>query len=86
MFVPVKIHSPTNLVVAGKPVFLLDEITEVQTNFTAGASHTGEHWKFGHDEWERLYQAKGDFGAIGILLRTNEPVKNVEAYIKAVMR
>lgn len=86
MFVPVKIHSPTNGVVAGNPVFLLDEITEVQTNFTTGVSHMGGHWKFGQKEWDQLYRAKGDFSVIGIVLRTNEPVKNVEAYIKERMR
>lgn len=86
MFVPLKIHSPTNAIATGNPEFLLDEITEVQTNFTVGVSHAGGHWKFGQKEWDRLYRAKGDFNAIGIVLRTNEPVKNIEAYIRAVMR
>ena len=86
MYVPVIIHSATNAVVTGNPEFQLNEITEVTTNFDVGVSYAGGHWKFGHKEWDQLYQAKGDFSAIGIVLGTNEPVKNVEAFIKAVMR
>jgi hypothetical protein len=82
MRVPVKIISAKDGTVAGQPVFYLSEISEVTTNNNI-EPHFGTGWFFSQKKWEILYKAKGDFRVIGIELRTNAPVENIDAYIKA---
>jgi hypothetical protein len=62
--------------VIGDPEFYLVEV--LKTERTNGGWHdqNGQNWNFGGEEWEQLVAAKGDFSAIGIHLKKDQPVDN----------
>ena len=77
MQVPVKITSANSGTTTGHPTFQLSEI-KINTN-TGIVSFSGGKG-FYENDWKKLYKAKGDFKVIGLELKTNAPIKNIEAY------
>jgi len=62
----------------GEPTFHLSELGRI-THTEGGGSYIemGELQRdFGPQEWQRLYEARGDFSVLGIELVKNRPVPN----------
>jgi hypothetical protein len=70
----------TNIVSTGAPTFYLYELPKLilQKNASYGGQ-VNQIRTFSADSWRRLVDAKGDFGVLGIVLKTNEPVENFDA-------
>ena len=71
--------------VVGKPLFVLTEARRIvkSPSGTMGADFSND-WKFGIDDWKKVFDAKGDFGVIGIKTRKDEPLEGFDAYVKAM--
>jgi hypothetical protein len=71
--------------VVDKPKFVLVEASKVilHSNGTTEVNYSGD-WKFGLDDWKKVFETKGDFSVIGIKLKQNQPVKDFEGYVNAV--
>jgi len=66
MQVPVKIESKSLGSMVGDPQFYLLEVSSVKVQATGQISTSfSSDLKFGVVDWEKVYQAKGDFNAIG---------------------
>lgn len=84
MQVPVEIKSASSGSMIGEPRFHLHEVSDVSVSPTgegAGASFSRD-FKFGLPEWEKVYQAKGDFSVIGFTINPT-PVPDFEKYTAA---
>jgi hypothetical protein len=70
MALPVRFDEKRTKVVAwGEPSFYFLEysrVTPYKSYHDAEASEP--RWRFGKEEWEKLYQSGGDFSSIGIQL------------------
>jgi hypothetical protein len=78
---PIEMNSAKTAIVAtGEPTFYLYELTKIalKPNGTFGVTINQMRTFSAHD-WRRLVAAKGDFGVLGIVLNTNNPVANFEA-------
>lgn len=67
-----------------KSQFYLYEIESIvpSSDGTVSLSTGDLHKRFGAKEWERLYEAKGDFSVLGIVLIKDKPVPNFATYWK----
>lgn len=93
MQVPVRMGYNFNevLEVLDEPTFYLSEVSEVTFHGSGnivGASFESNDWPypFSLEDWEKVYQADGDFFVIGIHLKDNQPVKDFEKYVQAKRR
>ncbi len=89
MEIVVKTNQSFNEVieVVGEPSFFLSEASEIIVPKERGVETTfSGDWKFGLEEWRTLFKAKGDFSAIGIILKKNQPVNNFESYVESKKR
>ena len=70
--------------VVGKPLFVLTEARRIvkSPGGTMGADFSND-WKFDIDDWKKVFDAKGDFGVIGIKMRKDEPLEGFDGYVKA---
>jgi hypothetical protein len=64
---------------SGPPVFVLLEVEKTDGRSTQFSSD----WKLSESQWNKVVAAKGDFSVVGIQLKTNQPVANWDAYVKA---
>ena len=74
----------TRVISYGAPKFSLTEI-ETVTPAPDGTTdiRTGDlQRKFGSEQWQELYQAHGDFAALGVKLVKNKPVSNLNEWWK----
>jgi len=75
------------LEVLDEPKFYLVEVSSIEFVGKDGqlsvSSAEGDDWPypFTANDWEKVYQAKGDFSVIGIDLKKDQPVKNFEKYV-----
>ena len=78
-------YSPDNRAVTGygTPEFDLLEIESVTTRdgLLAGTSYGDFQKHFGEGKWEKLVASKGDFAALGWVLKKDAPVKHFDAVI-----
>lgn len=83
MQVPVDIESNDSGSVIGEAKFYLDEIESVSVSSSGqiGASFSG-NFRFDETQWRKVYNSGGDFGSIGLLLKTT-PVPNFQRYANA---
>jgi len=78
MYLPVLFDPPRRRVIGyGEPKFYLREVASQKGRETA-YNPTGER-KFGSAEWKRIVESAGDFGAIGYVIITNQPVAGFKA-------
>jgi hypothetical protein len=68
--------------VVGEPKFFLHEVSKV-TLSPSGSVETdfSKEWKFGLNDWKKLVDANGDFSAIGITIKKDQPVENFPKYV-----
>ena len=70
--------------IVSSPKFYLVEVdSTVRENVGTGANSLNG-WEFDEAKWKKLLQAKGDWSAIGINVRTNDPVVGFEDYVKGL--
>jgi hypothetical protein len=65
--------------VVGEPSFSILEIVSIDKT---GLQTVGDVFKFGSAEWKKIVEAKGDFSAAGITLKTNAPVPGLAEQIE----
>ncbi|MEW5977244.1 MAG: hypothetical protein AB1898_15750 [Acidobacteriota bacterium] len=68
-----------------EPAFQLTEVEEIQRleDGRLYVSFNGDSQKnFGKHEWDRLYEASGDFSVLGIQLRKDQPIPLFDEYWK----
>ncbi len=83
MQVPVAIESSTKGRISGEPRFYLNEVSSVEISPSGQVGATfSRNFNFGLTEWETVYKADGDFGAVGFEVNSL-PVKGFDAYAKA---
>jgi hypothetical protein len=70
--------------VVGEPTFYLDELVAIDAMDGTDCAAYGEHWVFGLHDWNKVVKAKGDFSAIGIKLKRNQPVPGFDRFVRAV--
>jgi len=59
--------------IVGPSDYFMMETVKIGRN---GEQDMGEQWRFGSNEWKKVYALGGDFSSIGIVLKTNEPIPN----------
>jgi hypothetical protein len=81
MFCEIKLDKArTNIISMGPPGFDMGELTKITLNPNGSTSiQTRPVAPISLDTWQRLVDAKGNFQAVGIILKTNQPVENFEA-------
>ena len=84
--VEVEINYSKNKVgkVVSSPTFYLWEVGSTirnSANRVEGAN-VSKDWKFDEIAWKKLVEAKGDWSAIDIPIKANEPVAGFEDYVK----
>jgi hypothetical protein len=81
MQVPIELnHKRDKIVSVGTPKFYLYEFTNIAPRGNDAYSiETRQMDTFSADKWHRLVAAKGDFGALGMLLETNKPLGGFES-------
>jgi hypothetical protein len=69
--------------VVGSPLFILNEATQVTTS-PDGSVRTqfSNDWKFGLNDWKKVFDAKGDFSVIGIKTKNDAGIQGFDAYVK----
>lgn len=75
----------TRVISYGEPTFYLNEVESV-TPLSDGTTdiRSGDlHLKFGAQDWKKVYDARGDFSALGVKLTKDKPVPNFEDYWRA---
>lgn len=87
LVVDVDIDYTTHLVKTNvvSPKFYLHEVSDVihGPRGVEGANFDGQ-WILDETKWNELVQAKGDWSAIGIPVKTNSPVPGFDEYVKGV--
>ncbi len=68
MQVPVVIESESIGRTVGEPKFHLNEISRVEIIDGAVSAHNSRSIDFGAKEWKLIYEADGDFAAIGFTI------------------
>jgi len=69
--------------VLGEPKFYLWEIGQVIVSPRGGVEGKfAGSWTFGLKEWKKVVEAGGDFSAVGIIIKKDQPVKSFDAYVK----
>jgi hypothetical protein len=93
MRVPVRMGRSFDevLEVRGEPKFYMVEITEVddsdgQIGAFMRSNFQSQYGRFGSEKWDKLYQAQGDFSAVGIPIKRDEPVDRFDDLVAAVRR
>ncbi len=74
------------LEVVGEPKFYLVETERVVQQGAVFAAYAADDFKFGLSEWRKVVAAKGDFSAIGIHLKRNQPVANFDRFVEGMRR
>jgi len=84
MQVPVEIESSRRGRMSGSPTFYLNEVEEVSITRSGqvGASFSN-NLVFGPAEWKTVFEADGDFGAVGFRMTTGPPIKGFKEYARA---
>ncbi len=84
MQVPVAIESARKGKMIGPPRYYLNEVSEVSVTRSGqvGASFCN-NLDFGPAEWKTVFEADGDFGAIGFRMTTGPPIKGFKEYARA---
>jgi hypothetical protein len=74
----------TKVVSYGDPAFSLEEIESVTffDDGRVGIRNGDLHHRFGAKEWGQVYQAHGEFSALGLKPVKDKPVPNLEAWWK----
>ena len=78
--------SKTRVISSGPPKFWLTEVRSVarQPGGATSVSYNGAAEKqFGPSEWSELVKHHGDFRAIGVELKTDQPVKDFDTALAA---
>ena len=83
MQVEVAIESSSKGQMSGQPRFYLNEVGKVSISSSGqvGAEYSN-NLEFGPAEWKKVFNANGDFGAIGFAIK-GRPVKNFDTFAKA---
>ena len=68
--------------VIGSPRFQMYEIEHAYSGGHGARYLSVGRGSFGLDTWEKIVQAEGDFSAVGIVLKRNDPVPNFREYVK----
>jgi hypothetical protein len=82
MWVRIRIDRRTGrcIEMVEEPTIRLSEITQVSKD-GRGTSYGGLHKQFGSDEWQKVFDAGGDFSVIGLELDLDNPVAGFEKLI-----
>jgi hypothetical protein len=74
----------TKIISYGEPKFSLTEIEKVtpSADGTTDMRSGDLQLRFGAQEWQKVYDARGDFSALGVKLVKDKPVPNLEAWWK----
>jgi len=69
--------------VLSAPKFYLHEVEAIIRDSVGPGASFSHQWIINETDWDKLVKAKGDWSALGIPVRTNDPVPDFDAYVKA---
>ena len=91
MQVEVKTNSAFSEIteVVGTPKFFLvevKELTEVLPDGTPLGARFSNDWRFGVNDWKKIYDAKGDFSVIGITIKKDQPIEGFGSFARGIKK
>ncbi len=73
----------TKIISTGPPILYLYEFTDITFRSNGTPKIQGRQLAtLSPDDWRRVFEAHGDFQALGITIETNKPVENFEQHVK----